>query len=113
LNAQSRAQAKTVATPAIAEHLDVSTVGDPQALEDLDRRRLARAVRTEHAETLAAAHLEIETRQCHDVTVSLAQAFAPDRTVRNGCVIHSPPVYVRSVLDSAARATIGLLACSM
>src|SRR6185436_13501302 len=53
-------QPKTVALPAVAEHLDVAGVGVPEALEDLHGRRLAGAVRTEHPEALATAHLEIE-----------------------------------------------------
>ena len=50
--------------------------GIAEAFEDLDRRGLAGAVRTEHAETLAGADLEIEAGHRGDVAVTLGQAAA-------------------------------------
>ncbi len=43
-----------------AEDDRLAAVGRPQALEDLDRRRLARAVRPEQAEDLARGDIEID-----------------------------------------------------
>ena len=43
-----------------AEHADLARVALPVALEDLDRRRLAGAVRAEQAEDLADGHLEVD-----------------------------------------------------
>ena len=51
-----------------------ATVLDPQALEDLDRRRLARAVRTEEAEDLASGDLEVDAIHRDQVAVALGQA---------------------------------------
>jgi hypothetical protein len=82
--------------PAIIEHFHVATVRSPESLEDLHRRRLAGAIRAEHAEALAAVDLEIESRQGGDVTVPLDEASAPDRSVRTRGLRHSPSVYVRT-----------------
>ena len=52
-----------------------------QPLEDLDGRRLPRAVGTEEPEALAASHLEIEPVDGDDVAVSLHQTFDANRGV--------------------------------
>ena len=76
----SRARsAAPVAAPAIAEHLDVAGIWLPEPLEDLDRRGLAGAVRTEHAEALAGPDLEIEAGHGDDVAVSLDEALTLQR----------------------------------
>ena len=52
-DAEPLAQLPLVAAPAPAEDRDLARVGPRQALEDLDRRRLAGAVGPEQAEALA------------------------------------------------------------
>ena len=53
-DADALAQLALVLAPRQAEDLDVAGVGRGQAFEDLDRRRLPRAVRPEEAEAFAA-----------------------------------------------------------
>ena len=55
------------------EHLHLAAVARAVALEDLDRRRLAGAVRPEQAEHLAARDLEVDPAQRLDAVVGLAQ----------------------------------------
>ena len=57
-----------------AEHLDVAAVTSAVALEDLDGRRLAGAVRAEQAEHLAGLDREVDPAQCLVVAVALAEA---------------------------------------
>ena len=52
--------ARAGALRVLAEHLDLAAVAVAVALEDLDRRRLAGAVRAEQAEHLAGADLEVD-----------------------------------------------------
>ena len=71
-----------MALPGKAEDAHFARSGLEQALENLDGRRFAGAVRTEQAEAFAFANLEIETPQgFHLAVVSLAQAAAFDRQV--------------------------------
>ncbi len=84
LDAEPAAQRQAVASPPIAEHLDVTGVGVPEAFEDLDGRRLAGAVRAEHAEALAGADLEVEPGDGNDIAVFLDQAAAGERQFRVG-----------------------------
>ncbi len=79
LDAESCPQRQVVAAPPIAQDLDIPRVGHAKAFEDLDGRGLAGAVRTEHAETLAGADLEIEAGHRGDVAVVLGQAAAAKR----------------------------------
>ena len=51
----------------------------PEAFEDLDGRRLARAVRAEQAEALARADLEVEAVDGGDVSVTFDQTAAAQR----------------------------------
>jgi len=76
LNAEPRPQRQVVAMPAIAEHLDVTGIGHPEAFENLDRRGLAGAIRAEHAEAFPGADLQIEARDRSNVTVPFGQAAA-------------------------------------
>ncbi len=62
-----------------AEHGDLAAVALPVALEDLDRRRLAGAVRAEQAEDLAGRDLEVDPAHRLDAVVRLAQAADGDR----------------------------------
>jgi hypothetical protein len=62
-----------------AEHLHVARVARPVPLEDLDRRRLAGAVRAEEPEDLAGAHLEVDPRNRLDTVVRLHEALDADR----------------------------------
>ena len=50
-------------------------------VEDLDRRRLAGAVRPEQAEYLACPHLEVDSADGLVAAVGLSQAADPDRRV--------------------------------
>ncbi len=61
-----------------AEDDRLAGVGRAQALEDLDRGRLAGAVRPEQAEDLAGADLEIDAVDGGDVGVALDQAADTD-----------------------------------
>ncbi len=61
-----------------AEHLDAAAVPSAVALEDLDGRRLARAVRAEEAEDLAALDVEVDPAHRLERAVRLAQAADGD-----------------------------------
>ena len=63
----------------VAEHLDLAGVGVAEALQDLDRRGLARAVGSEQREHLAFLDPEVEAPHGVDVAVRLAQALHLDR----------------------------------
>ena len=63
--------------------LDLAGVSLPVALEDLDRRRLAGAVRAEQAEHLARRDLEVDAAHGLDPVVGLPQAADGDRASRN------------------------------
>ena len=56
-------------------------VGRVESFEDLDGRRLARAVRAEQAEALPAHDVEVEPVDGFDVGVVLLQALAGDGQV--------------------------------
>ena len=62
-----------------AEHLDVATVALPVALQDLDRRRLPRAVRSEEPEDLARLDVEVDSPDGLVLAVGLAQRADRDR----------------------------------
>ena len=51
---------RSSSAPAAAEHLDLARVRRGEPLADLDRGRLAGAVRAEQPEALAGADLEVE-----------------------------------------------------
>src|SRR6185369_1012819 len=55
------------------EHTNVATIGPPVALDDLDGRRLARAVRAEQGEDLAGGDLEGQAAQDRPTCVGLAK----------------------------------------
>ena len=76
LHAEALPQLSLVGLPVVAKHLDVATIGREQPFEDLDRRRLAGAVRTEQTEALAATHLERQAVDCDDVAVAFLQILA-------------------------------------
>ena len=57
------AQVARAARGVVAEHGDDAAVALPVALEDLDGRRLARAVGAEQAEDLAGRDLEVDARE--------------------------------------------------
>src|SRR5581483_1532743 len=57
----------------LAEHLHVAAVARAVALEDLDGRRLAGAVRAEQAEHLAGTDLEVDPAHRLVLAVALAQ----------------------------------------
>ena len=59
----------------------LAAVGRSQALEDLDRRRLAGAVRAEQAEDLAGRDVEVDPVDRPDVAVLLDQTADPDDRV--------------------------------
>jgi hypothetical protein len=60
------------------QHLDRAAVAGSVALEDLDRRRLSRAVRAEQAEDLALLDLEADASQRLVIAVRLAQVDDAD-----------------------------------
>src|SRR6266487_5450497 len=61
-----------------AQHLDVTGIALSVALEYLDRRRLAGAVRTEQTENLAGVELEVDALQRFELAVRLGQAANAD-----------------------------------
>ena len=71
LDAEALAQLALVALPAQPEHFDLARIGRQQPFEDLDRRRLPGAVRTEQPEALAALHVERQAVDGDDVAVAL------------------------------------------
>ncbi len=58
----------------VAEHRDLAAAARAVALEDLDGRRLAGAVRAEQAEHLAALHGDVDAAHGLELAVALAQA---------------------------------------
>ena len=64
-----------------AQDLERAAIRRTQALEHLDRRRLARPVRAEEAEDLAAPDLERDTVDGVHVAVRLANVAAADDRV--------------------------------
>jgi len=58
-----------IATARLAEHHDPAPVGTDDIHEDADQRALARTVRTEQTEDLAAVHVERHPAQRHGVAV--------------------------------------------
>ena len=78
LDADALLELDRVAPRVDAEHGDLAAVGLVEALEDLDRRRLAGAVGPEQAEDLAAADLEVDAVDGLDLAVALAQAGDAD-----------------------------------
>ena len=62
-----------------SQHLDLARVALAVALEDLDRGRLARAVRAEQAEDLAALDLEADPADRLELAVRLAEVSDADR----------------------------------
>lgn len=54
-----------------AQDLEVAAVGDGQAQQETEQRRLAGAVRSDQAVDLALCHVQIDAVECHDVTETL------------------------------------------
>src|SRR5882762_10385189 len=81
LNAEPFAQgaSRRSVLPPHAEDFDVARVGRRQPFEDLDRRRLAGAVRAEQPKTFAGADAEIEAGDRDDVIEALHQRPTVDR----------------------------------
>src|SRR6185503_9216223 len=79
LHPEALAERAIVAPPTRAEHFDLAGIRIEQPLENLDGRRLSRAVRTEQAEALARAHFEIQAVDRDDIGVSLDKASADGR----------------------------------
>ena len=76
-----------------AEHADLATVGLAKALEDLDGRRLAGAIRAEQPEDLTGADLEAHAVDGVDVAVVLLQVGdADDGIGRHRGIRHAPMV---------------------
>ena len=63
----------------VPEHGHLAGVAPSVALEDLDRRRLAGAVRAEQAEDLALLDVEIDAAHRREIAVGLLQAANGDR----------------------------------
>ena len=75
----ARAQVGVARRRVVAEHGDVAGAAAAVALEDLDRRRLARAVGPEQPEDLAAAHLEVDAADGLALLVGLVEVLHLDR----------------------------------
>jgi hypothetical protein len=81
LNAEPLAQRPPggALAPRCPQDLDVARVRCRQPFEDLDRRGLAGAVRSEQAKALAGADREVEARDGDDVAETLGQRPTIDR----------------------------------
>ncbi len=77
-DADPRLERRGVLADIDAEHGGRPAVRDAQALEDLDRRRLAGAVRPEQAEHLAGGDVEVDPVDGEDLAVALDQAANVD-----------------------------------
>ncbi len=82
----------------VAEHGDLALGARTVPLEDLDRRGLARAVRPEQAEDLAAVDRHVDPTQRLEVAVALAQPADLDRG--SGCYQCTPRVSVAIAICS-------------
>jgi len=80
LNADPLAQFITLALRIEAEDLDLTVRGPAQSHEAFDSRRLAGAVRADHSEDLAAAHLERHSVDSADIPIAFA------KLIDNNCV---------------------------
>src|SRR5690349_21395401 len=78
-DADALAQLTRILLPCQAEDLDVAAVGRCEAFENLDRRRLAGAVRPKQTEALAAPHRQIQTINGFHVGVVLPEVATRDR----------------------------------
>ena len=85
----------------LAEHLDVARVAVAVALEDLDRRRLAGAVRPEQPEHLAGADLEV------DAPDRLVRAVALPQPARERCTAPRPGGRSRCQRSTSAKPAVG------
>ena len=87
------AEARAVAHGIEAEHTDAAGIGDAVALEDLDGRRLARAVRPEQTEHLARRDREREAVDRVHVAVALLEVGDADggsgRTGHGAAILRS------------------------
>ena len=70
------------ASDVVAGDLDVAAVGGDQRRQDVDRRRLARAVRAEQGEHGAGRDLEVDAVEDELLAVRAAQSDGPDRRRR-------------------------------
>src|SRR5215216_6050371 len=79
--------------PSQAEHVDIAGVRREQSLENLDRRRLAGAVRTEQAKAFTALHRQRQVVNSDDGAVTFAQSFTRNRVLRHAGILqgHSRP----------------------
>src|SRR5207249_9883765 len=80
---QPLAERALIPCPPHSEHLDVARGGLQQAFEDLDGRRLPRAVRSQEAEALAATHRQVEPVHGSHPIVFLDQPAAADGEVHH------------------------------
>ena len=85
------AQLATAAAGVEPEHLGVTAVTRPVALEDLDRRRLPGAVRPEQRDDLARLDLEGDTSQRVASAIALDQTFDANARLHDGSgYAHAP-----------------------
>ena len=84
LNAEPLLQRFGVGLPVEAEHLHFAGVALREALADLDRRRLAGAVRAQQPEAFAGLHLEVEAAHGYDVFVRLTKIADAEHRLWHG-----------------------------
>src|SRR5262249_7538340 len=90
LNPEARAEPSRVGLPASIEHLHIAGIRREQPFEDLDRRRLAGAVRTEQTEALAARNVEIEAVHGGHFAVPFEPPSPPPGRVAHADTLHTP-----------------------
>ena len=84
--AHAGSQRPTAARRILPEDPHRPVVGAPVALDDLDRRRLARAVGAEQRDQLAGRHAERDAVHHRPVVVALAQILDDDRRGGHGAI---------------------------
>jgi hypothetical protein len=84
VDAEPVAELAFAARPGETEDLDPAGILREEPFEDLDRRRLPRAVRSEQPEALAAEHLERQPVDRHHAAVLFPQALAGHRRFAHG-----------------------------
>ena len=91
------------------EHLDVTARPTPVPLEDLDRRRLARAVRPEQRECLAPLDLERHAVDDGSVAVRLPQVVHPYRDLARTLIhLHAPSLAAAAARGQRSSAGAGI-----
>src|SRR6185295_18496812 len=83
----------------LAEHLDLARIGDLEADDRAHQHRLAGARAADHAENLAAFHLEVDAVMDDLLAEAVLEAFDLD----HGLARHNQPISVKKTAKKASR----------